>query len=109
MMTRREALALPLLSLATGGLHPRLAGLALAAEDDPTKVFTGGKKPTDVRLGRPKTLDDYFPFVVPKTKEAWEARRKELREQLLVANGLWPMPQRPPLNPDVHGKSAGDG
>src|SRR5205807_57575 len=40
MMTRREALALPLLSLATGGLHPRLA---FAAEDDPTKVFTGGK------------------------------------------------------------------
>jgi dienelactone hydrolase len=101
MMTRRDALALPLASLATGALHPRLA---TAADDpDPTKVL-GGKKPTDVRLGPPKTLNDYFPFDVPKTKEAWEARRKQVREQVLLATGLWPMPEKMPLNPVIHGK-----
>ena len=57
----------------------------------------------------PKTLNDYFPFTVPKTKEAWEARRKQLREQLLVANGLWPMPEKTPLNAVVHGKIDRDG
>jgi hypothetical protein len=107
MMTRRDALALPLASLATAGLRPPLA---FAADDvDPTKVFTGGRKPTDVRLGPPKTLQGYFPFIVPKTKEAWEARRKQVREQVLVANGLWPMPEKTPLNAVVHGKIDRDG
>ena len=106
MLSRRDALALPLATLASGGLHPRLA---LAADDDPTKVFTGGKKPSDARLGPPRTLDDYAPFAVPKTKELWEARRQELREQLMVANGLWPLPEKTPLNPVIHGKIDRDG
>ena len=108
MLTRREALSLPLATLISGGSHPRLA---TAADDaDPTRVFTNGKKPTDVRLGPPKTLNGYFPFAVPKTKEAWEARRKELREQLLLANGLWPLPEKTPLHAVVHGRvDRGDG
>ena len=100
MLSRRDVLAA---SLATGGLRPPLS-FAFADEADPTKVFTDGKKPTDVRLGAPKTLDDYFPLVVPKSKEAWEARRKQLREQMLVATGLWPLPEKTPLNAVVHGK-----
>ncbi|WP_246862606.1 hypothetical protein [Gemmata obscuriglobus] len=88
MLSRREALALPAAGILAG--HPLLHHARAADGDDPTKVFTDGKKPTDIRLGAPKTLNDYFPFVVPKTKEAWEARRKQLREQLLVATGLWP-------------------
>lgn len=107
MLTRRDALALPLVTGASWGLRPTL-GFA-AAEGDPTAVFTGGKKPADARLGPPRTLDDYAPFVVPKTKEAWEARRQELREQLLVANGLWPLPEKTPLNAVVHGKIERDG
>ena len=27
-----------------------------------------------------------------------------MREQVLVANGLWPMPDKTPLNPVIHGK-----
>src|SRR5262249_36686824 len=56
------------------------------------------------RLGKPKTLNDSFPMTVPASKEAWEARRQELREQVLVANGLWPLPPKTPLKPVVHGK-----
>lgn len=105
MHTRREALALPLAALAAGYRLP----LALADDADPTRVFPAGKKPTDARLGPPKTLNGYFPFAVPKTKEAWEARRKELHEQLLLANGLWPMPEKTPLNPVIRGRVGGDG
>jgi dienelactone hydrolase len=63
------------------------------------------KTSEDSRLGPPVDLNkSYFPFKPPKTKEAWEARRKELREQLQVALGLWPMPEKMPLKPVVHGK-----
>src|SRR4051794_34961233 len=105
MLTRRDALALPIAALAAGYRLP----LALADDADPTRVFPAGAKPTDARLGPPKTLNGYFPFTVPKTKEAWEARRKELREQLLVANGLWPLPEKTPLNPVIRGRVGGDG
>jgi dienelactone hydrolase len=102
MLSRREMLALSAASSIPAWLHPHFA-LAFA-DDDPTRVFTSELKPSDYRLGAAKTLNDYFPFVVPKSKEAWEARRKQLREQLLVANGLWPMPEKQPLNEVVHGK-----
>jgi dienelactone hydrolase len=95
MLSRRDALALAALTAT--------ARTTFAADEDPTKVFTGDLKPTDARLGPPKTLNDYFPFVVPKSKEAWEARRAQLREQLLVATGLWPLPEKTPLNAVVHG------
>jgi dienelactone hydrolase len=62
------------------------------------------KIPEDSRLGKPKDLNGYFPMMVPASKEAWEKRRKELREQVLVATGLWPMPEKTPLNPVIHGK-----
>jgi dienelactone hydrolase len=78
------------------------AGLARA--DDPTRVLPPGRLPPDSRLGKPKDLNGYFPMAVPPTKEAWEARRRELREQVLVATGLWPMPERPPIQAVVHGK-----
>src|SRR5439155_8826703 len=75
-----------------------------AAEPDPFRVLEPGKTPADARLERNKTLDDYFPMTVPASKEAWETRRRELREQVLVALGLWPMPEKTPLEPVIHGK-----
>src|SRR5439155_18876608 len=75
-----------------------------AAEPDPFRVLEPGKTPADARLERNKTLDDYFPMTVPASKEAWEARRRELREQVLVALGLWPLPEKTPLEPVIHGK-----
>jgi dienelactone hydrolase len=60
--------------------------------------------PRDSRLGKPKTLNDYFPFTPPASKEAWAARRQQLREQVLVATGLWPLPPKTPLHAVIHGK-----
>lgn len=73
------------------------------AETDPSQVF-GGRTPPDRRLDRQRTLNDYFPFTPPDTKAAWEKRRQQVREDLLVATGLWPMPPKTPLQPVIHGK-----
>lgn len=64
---------------------------------------------TDPRLGKPKDLNGYFPFKPPATREDWARRRQDVREQVLVANGLWPMPEKLPLKPVIHGKIARDG
>ena len=39
-----------------------------------------------------------------KTPAAWKARRDEVRRQILVAAGLWPEFERPPLKSEVYGK-----
>lgn len=69
---------------------------------DPLNVL-GDTKSADARLGVPKTLNGYFPFTPPKSPDEWAKRRQQVREQLLVALGLWPMPDKTPLNPVVHG------
>src|SRR5713226_10728643 len=68
------------------------ASSAYAADADPTRIL------------EPTTLNDYFPMTPSASRAAWEARRKELREQVLVATGLWPMPEKLPLQPVIRGK-----
>jgi dienelactone hydrolase len=77
----------------------------LTAESDPTAVLQPGEKLKDRRLGPQRTLNgkDFF-LTVPPTRQAWDARRQAVREQVLVATGLWPPPPRTPLKPVVHGK-----
>lgn len=67
----------------------------------PTKTAA---RPDDARLKPLKDLNGFFPLVVPATKAAWELRRAKLKQRVLVATGLWPMPDRTPLNPVIHGK-----
>jgi len=47
------------------------------------------------------TGNDFHPFT---NVRAWQARCVALREQILVAAGLWPLPQRCPLRPVIHGR-----
>jgi dienelactone hydrolase len=64
----------------------------------------------DARLGPPRHYDlKYFPWTPPATREAWEAEKKHVRERLLVALGLWPMPEKTPLSAVIHGKIERDG
>ena len=58
----------------------------------------------DARLGPLKDLNGYFPFPAPKSVQAWKPRQEFVRRQLLVSQGLWPMPTNSPLNPVIHGK-----
>ncbi len=68
------------------------------------RVLPEGQLPDDQRLAPPKDLDGYFPFTPPSTREAWEARARQVRQQILVSQGLWPEPTRTPLNPVIHGR-----
>lgn len=46
----------------------------------------------------------HFRMPVYKTRAAWEARKKHLRNQILSAAGLLPMPERTPLHPLIFGR-----
>ena len=83
-----------------------LAVLAFSffAHADGPRVLPEGKQPNDVRLNPLKDLDGYFPFTPPVSKEAWAKRADRVRRQILVAEGLWPMPTKTPLNAVIHGK-----
>lgn len=67
------------------------------------RVLPKGQLPNDSRLEPLKDLNGYFPFTPTTSKEAWEPRVEQIRRQILVANGLWPMPTKTPLNAVVHG------
>ena len=41
--------------------------------------------------------------------ELWKQRKDEIRRQILIAAGLWPEFERPPLKAEVFGKVEGDG
>src|SRR5687767_12763121 len=58
----------------------------------------------DVRLQPPKDLNGYFPFTPPASPEEWKVRAERVQRQILVSQGLWPLPERTPLNPVIHGK-----
>jgi dienelactone hydrolase len=73
------------------------------AAAEPIRVLPAGKLPDDRRLAPLKTLNDYFPFAPCKSKEAWTQRAEALRQQILVAEGLWPTPTPTPHRPVVHG------
>jgi len=63
----------------------------------------------DIRLQPPKDLNGYFPFNPPSSLSEWDVRKEQVRRQILVSQGLWPMPTKTPLNAVVHGKIEGDG
>jgi dienelactone hydrolase len=76
-----------------------LASTAVAAVAIPRLAAADDALPTDSRLGAHKTLNDAFPFAVPKSLAAWQVRANRLREQIRVALGLHPMPIAPRLAP----------
>jgi dienelactone hydrolase len=81
-----------------------LALTAAAVDQDPTRVLEPGRLPEDARLGKLRDLNGYFPMSAPGDLTRWRQRRRELREQVLVATGLWPMPERAPIWAVIHGK-----
>src|SRR4051794_39089257 len=76
--------------------------ISYATAEDPTQLFSNKADIKDARL-KPIDLNGYFPFTPPTSKEGWNDRAKSVREQLLVANGLWPMPEKTALNAVIHG------
>lgn len=68
------------------------------------RVLPQGQLPNDIRLQPPKDLDGYFPFTPAKSPDEWAKRAERVRRQILVSQGLWPMPTKTPLNAVIHGK-----
>ena len=77
---------------------------ALPALTAAPRVLPDGKLPNDVRLEPLKDLDGYFPFTPPKSKAEWEKRAERVQRQILVSQGLWPMPTKTPLSAVIHGR-----
>ena len=72
------------------------------AHAESIRVFPPGQLPSDVRLGPLKDLDGYFPFTPPMSRDAWKPRAERVRRQILVSQGLWPLPTKSPLNAVIH-------
>ncbi|MFN8093997.1 MAG: acetylxylan esterase [Vicinamibacteria bacterium] len=64
----------------------------------------GSLPPRDERAAV-RTLDTPWRFDAPRDAAAWQARAKLLRQQVLVAAGLWPLPERRPLRAQVFGRT----
>lgn len=93
MKFRSSLLGTLLLCLATAPLLPGAP-----------RVLPEGALPKDARLQPLKDLDGYFPFTPPASRVEWEKRAEVVRRQILVSQGLWPMPAKTPLNAVLHGK-----
>jgi dienelactone hydrolase len=75
--------------------------------DDPTRVWD--KPVTDVRTELIRSLHEGSGFKPYGDKAAWTARATYLRQQVLIAAGLWPMPEKTPLDPVIFGRVERDG
>ncbi|HEU4752879.1 MAG TPA: acetylxylan esterase [Armatimonadota bacterium] len=73
------------------------AGMALAQTAD-------APRPAPVR-----TNQQGAGFKPPATREEWLERKAAVRRRILVSCGLFPMPQKTPLNPRVYGRMERDG
>ncbi|MFZ1936994.1 MAG: acetylxylan esterase [Thermoguttaceae bacterium] len=68
------------------------------------RVLPPGQLPKDARLAPLKDENGYFPFTPPKTREAWQQRAEQVRRQILVAAGLWPMPAKTSSHAVIRGR-----
>ena len=73
------------------------------------RVYDPGQRPDDSRYQEPKDLNGFFPFHPPASRIEWQQRSEELKQRVLVATGLWPMPAKSPLKPVIHGLVKRDG
>jgi dienelactone hydrolase len=78
--------------------------LATRSSAEHLRVLPAGEVPKDRRLAPLKDLNGYFPFDPIASEAAWEKRAERVRRQMLVTNGLWPLPTKTPLNAKIHGK-----
>jgi len=52
---------------------------------------------------RVRNNEEIYDFPTYASREMWEARAEYLRRRVLVSAGLWPMPEKYPLQPQVTG------
>ena len=110
LATRRWLMTLRSLALTIVPLAAFAASLpAITPASAAPRVLPAGQLPKDQRLQPLKDLDGYFPFTPSATADEWQTRAERVRRQILVSQGLWPLPKPTPLNPVIHGKVERDG
>src|SRR5213078_5264335 len=78
-----------------------LTGALRAADAPPTTAHDAA----DARIAHPRDKDHPVEFKPDyEDRNAWGWRAKALHDQVQVALGLWPMPERGPITPVIHGK-----
>ncbi|QDU95940.1 alpha/beta hydrolase family protein [Lignipirellula cremea] len=95
------------LSLSLLGLLFAVSSAVVHAQSP--QVLKPGEKLRDVRLEPLKDLNGYFPFEVSESPQDWEKRAEQVRRQLKVALGVWPMPTKTPLQKVIYGRIEKDG
>ena len=79
-----------------------LSTVAVFAQNVPLK--------SDARLSKYRSIYDKFhPWVPPTSLAEWKEKRERIRTQLLVSNGLWPMPTKTPLQAQLRPALQRDG
>jgi hypothetical protein len=61
-------------------------------------------KEQDNTMHQLRSLDSHFPFVPPADAKQWNVRRNVLKQHLAISLGLWPEPERTPLNAVEHSR-----
>src|SRR5947207_3273888 len=95
MPFHKRTVGLALVLLTAGAVSWRAAG---------AKAETTAKETNGVR-----TLNTPRDFPAIASKVDWEKRAKEIREQILVSCGLWPLPKKTPLDAHIFDKIERDG
>jgi hypothetical protein len=85
------------------GVLVHYCAILASAQAGPPRIVPVGTVPQDIRLTELKNERGYYPFTPCSSREAWERRTSRLRRQMLVAAGLWPMPDKAPSKPAIHG------
>jgi hypothetical protein len=65
--------------------------------------------PAESGTSSPINLDTSRSFPSISSVQEWRKRATEIRQQVLVSCGLWPMPEKTPLEPHIFGKVERDG
>jgi hypothetical protein len=93
-----RSLFAPAFALFLFGICPGQSALSAEPQAGPPE-----KRPAVKDLNTPRE----FPTIASRAQ--WQARAKEIREQVLISCGLWPMPEKTPLQPHIFGKIEREG
>lgn len=72
------------------------------------RVFSTPRAVEDRRARTAKHTDMVFVLPHYTTREGWESVAASLRRRVLLSSGLWPLPERTPLNAKIFGRITHD-
>ena len=106
MLTRNNIIAVEPVSHSispSGATCARAIAIACVALTVLGSRVTGAEEPEPIRplrdLGK-----SYFPFTPVQSAAEWKSRQQEIQRRVLVASGLYPMPEKTPLHATVHSR-----